>query len=76
MQTKKTLKIANIPKKTDPDPLNIRASISFPKKDYMRLEELASEKRVSLAWMVREAVRAYLQNQNNVSRDDNHDKSL
>ncbi len=41
----------------------IRASISFPIDDYEKLEKLAVEKRVSLAWVVREAVRDYLQNE-------------
>ena len=40
----------------------VRASISFPAEDYDKLERLAAEKKVSLAWMVREAVSIYLQN--------------
>jgi hypothetical protein len=38
----------------------IRASISFPIEDYEKLEQAAESKRVSLAWVVREAVREYL----------------
>lgn len=41
----------------------VRASISFPAKDYEELERIALAKRVSLAWLVREAVRLYLENQ-------------
>lgn len=41
----------------------IRASISFSSEDYTRLEETALKKRVSLAWVVREAVREYLESE-------------
>jgi hypothetical protein len=39
----------------------IRASISFNSEDYEQLERLAIEKKVSLAWVVREAVSLYIQ---------------
>ena len=39
----------------------VRASISFDSDDYEELERLAMEKRVSLAWVVREAVSLYIQ---------------
>lgn len=39
---------------------SIRASISFPKSHYEDLERIAAEKRVSLAWVVREAIEQYL----------------
>ena len=45
----------------------IRASISFPLDDYAKLEEVANSKRVSLAWIVREAVREYLDNDQKIS---------
>jgi len=38
----------------------IRASISFPPKIYEMLEEIAKEKKVSLAWVVREASEKYI----------------
>lgn len=38
----------------------VRASISFPEQHYMVLEQIAAEHRVSLAWVVREAVDSYL----------------
>ena len=38
----------------------IRASISFPPDIYETLETIAKEKRVSLAWVVREAVEKYI----------------
>jgi hypothetical protein len=38
----------------------IRASVSFPQKDYSELEKIASHKKVSVAWVVREAVTDYL----------------
>jgi metal-responsive CopG/Arc/MetJ family transcriptional regulator len=41
----------------------IRSSISFPQKIYTYLEEIAYEKRISLAWVVRDAVEFYLKRQ-------------
>ncbi|MGD9689150.1 MAG: ribbon-helix-helix protein, CopG family [Phycisphaerales bacterium] len=38
----------------------IRASVSFDREDYAELERLAEEKRVSVAWVVRDAVSRYL----------------
>ena len=38
----------------------IRASISFPPDIYETLEGIAREKKVSLAWVVREAVEKYI----------------
>ena len=38
----------------------VRASVSFPQTDYSKLEKLANMKRVSVAWVVREAVIEYL----------------
>jgi len=38
----------------------IRASISFPPDIYETLETIAKEKKVSLAWVVREAAEKYI----------------
>jgi metal-responsive CopG/Arc/MetJ family transcriptional regulator len=38
----------------------IRASISFPADVYETLETIAKEKKVSLAWVVREAAEQYI----------------
>lgn len=38
----------------------IRASISFPAEVYETLEGIAKEKKVSLAWVVREAAEKYI----------------
>jgi metal-responsive CopG/Arc/MetJ family transcriptional regulator len=38
----------------------VRASVSFPEDQYAELERIAQSKRVSLAWVVRDAVQAYL----------------
>lgn len=38
----------------------IRATISFPPKVYETLEGIAKEKKVSLAWVVREATEKYI----------------
>ena len=39
---------------------SIRTSISFPPDIYKILEETAREKKVSLAWVVRDAVEQYV----------------
>jgi predicted DNA-binding protein len=38
----------------------VRASISFPPEVYKTLEVIAKEKKVSLAWVVREAAEKYI----------------
>lgn len=38
----------------------VRASISFPPDVYETLEKIAKEKKVSLAWVVREAAEQYI----------------
>lgn len=38
----------------------VRATISFPPKVYETLEVIAKEKKVSLAWVVREATENYI----------------
>jgi predicted DNA-binding ribbon-helix-helix protein len=38
----------------------VRASISFPPDVYETLEMIAKEKKVSLAWVVREAAEKYI----------------
>jgi metal-responsive CopG/Arc/MetJ family transcriptional regulator len=42
---------------------SVRASISFPSDIYEVLEQLAREKKVSLAWVVRDAVERYVAEQ-------------
>lgn len=39
---------------------SVRASISFPPDVYETLEVIAKEKKVSLAWVVREAAELYI----------------
>ena len=46
----------------------IRASVSFGRGDYEELERIAEEKRVSVAWVVRDAVSRYLDEQNPLFR--------
>ena len=45
--------------KTQSTPL-VRASISFPPDLYETLEEIATQKKVSLAWVVRDAAERYV----------------
>jgi predicted DNA-binding protein len=39
---------------------SVRATISFPPELYQTLEEIAGQKKVSLAWVVREAAEQYI----------------
>jgi len=39
---------------------SVRASISFPPDVYQTLEEIAVRKKVSLAWVVRDAAEQYI----------------
>lgn len=41
-------------------PAAVRATISFPQEVYETLEVIAKQKKVSLAWVVREAAEQYL----------------
>jgi predicted DNA-binding protein len=40
-----------------------RASITFPEEVYRTLEEIAKQKKVSVAWVVREATEKYVAEQ-------------
>jgi metal-responsive CopG/Arc/MetJ family transcriptional regulator len=53
--------------KTQSAPL-VRASISFPPDLYESLEEIAKQKKVSLAWVVRDAGEKYVADQRTASR--------
>ena len=44
-------------------PKSARASVSFPPEVYEELEKLAAAKKVSLAWVVREAAEKYVADQ-------------
>ena len=39
---------------------SVRASISFPEDQYQVLEKIAADNKVSLAWVVRDAIDGYL----------------
>lgn len=39
---------------------SVRATISFPSETYRTLEDIARQKKVSLAWVVREASEQYI----------------
>jgi hypothetical protein len=39
---------------------SVRATISFPSEIYQTLEDIARDKKVSLAWVVRDAVDQYV----------------
>jgi len=42
---------------------NVRLSVILPKDQHDELQDLANSKRVSLAWVVRDAVERYLDDQ-------------
>ena len=44
-------------------PKTMRASVSFPAEVYEELERIAEAKKVSLAWVVREAAEKYVADQ-------------
>lgn len=41
---------------------SVRASVTFPAELYYSLEDIARQKKVSLAWVVREAAEQYIGN--------------
>ena len=49
---------------------SVRASISFPPDTYEVLEQLARQKKVSLAWVVRDAVERYVAEQQEQSEQE------
>ncbi len=50
-------------KKATGEPKMPRASVSFPPELYATLERIAKEKKVSVAWVVREAAEKYVGDQ-------------
>jgi predicted DNA-binding protein len=46
--------------KTEPSP---RASVTFPPEVYSSLETIANRKKVSIAWVIREAAERYVSDQ-------------
>lgn len=53
-----------------------RASISFPSDVYQELERIAEAKKVSLAWVVREAAEKYVADQWPLFANNASDRSL
>jgi len=45
------------------EPKTLRASVSFPRELYVTLQRIAKEKKVSVAWIVREAAEKYVGDQ-------------
>ena len=53
-------------RKAKPEPAegaSVRATISFPSELYKTLEDIARQKKVSLAWVVRDATEKYVAGQ-------------
>ena len=47
-------------KRQSREPKTARASVSFPRDLYETLERMAEEKKVSVAWVVRDAAEKYV----------------
>lgn len=47
-------------KRTRSESTTVRATISFPSESYTTLGDIARQKKVSLAWVVREAIEQYI----------------
>lgn len=45
------------------EPRTLRASVSFPRELYDTLERIAKERKVSVAWIVRDAAEKYVGDQ-------------
>lgn len=56
----KRRKVAANSVKSQNEASSVRATISFPSDIYATLDEIAKQKKVSLAWVVREATEKYL----------------
>ena len=48
---------------------SLRASVSFPRDLYQILESIARHKKVSLAWVVRDAAEKYVEDQTPLFRE-------
>lgn len=49
----------------------VRASVSFPPELYRLLEQIASQKKVSIAWVVRDAAEKYVSDQSPTLEEKN-----
>lgn len=56
----KNKKLAAKGPKSESRAATVRATISFPHELYTTLEKIAKQKKVSLAWIVRDAAEQYL----------------
>ena len=54
---------AKRPAKPKSEPQMLRASVSFPRELYGTLERIAKERKVSVAWIVRDAAEKYVGDQ-------------
>lgn len=46
----------------------VRTSVSFSPEDHAELERIASRKKVSIAWVIRDAVEAYIRSERERAR--------
>ena len=52
----------------EPERNTLRASVTFPRELYDTVERIAKDKKVSVAWIVREATELYVAGQVNLHR--------
>ncbi|MBK7928980.1 MAG: ribbon-helix-helix protein, CopG family [Bryobacterales bacterium] len=69
------MKAATREKRVENSPPAVRTSISFPREAYQTLELIAKEKKVSMAWVVREAVDQYIDSKWPLLANRNYDRS-
>ena len=61
-----------LPSDVEQDTRKPRVSVTFPPDHYAAIERIAREKRVSIAWVVREAVQQYLEPEATLFGRDGH----
>jgi hypothetical protein len=54
---------AKASRKSSARPQSVRISVTFPRDQYDLLERIAHDKKVSVAWVARDAVEQYLSQQ-------------
>lgn len=52
--------MAALPIKTDSEKRTVRTTVSIPKENLEELDRIAKQKKVSVAWVVRDAIEHYL----------------
>ena len=64
--------VRNSPRDDEATDQKQRLSVTLPQEYYLQLLELAEKKKVSLAWVVRDAVEIYLSGNNDAEAGRSH----